>query len=129
MSAHLFTTTAQAEANRPHACAGDACQVCALDRARADRDQAMATVDANALGVWKRAAAQVIANLAATGREFTTDDVMDALAAQRHDVHDPRALGPVVMRAKRAGLIRHTGYTPSRRRHASPIPVYVGGAA
>ncbi|MCZ7526605.1 MAG: hypothetical protein M5U14_09660 [Acidimicrobiia bacterium] len=57
---------------------------------------------------------------------LTVDDVRDELErAGQHDGYDLRALGAVLQRAARRGLIESTDrYAPSRRRHSSPLRVW-----
>jgi len=94
-------------------------------KANADRDRAMTRVNATASKLWKDQASGIIRALAETGRHFTSDDVMDRMD-QLDIVTDPRALGPVMRKALTDGWIVKTGYAPSRRRHSTPINVYVG---
>lgn len=94
-------------------------------KANAERDRAMSRVNATASHLWKREAARVVKDLAQTGRHFTSDDVMDQIE-ELDIVTDPRALGPVMKQALTDGWIVKTGYAPSRRRHSTPINVYVG---
>lgn len=97
-----------------------------LFKARAERDAAMASVDANANERWKAEALAVITRLAQDHGELTSDDVMIELGKNpRIVVHDPRALGPVMLYAVKLGIIEKTGqYQQSIRRHATPIPIW-----
>lgn len=90
------------------------------------RDTAMAQVDRAANAEWKDAARRAIWHLATTREEFTADDVWMRLAEMGVPTTvDPRALGPVIMRALRAGAIRDTGrMDKSERRHKTKITVY-----
>lgn len=90
------------------------------------RDTAMAQVDGKASQEWKDAARHAIWHLATTRREFSADDVWARLAEMGvATTADPRALGPVMMRAIRAGAIRDTGrMTKSQRRHLTKITLY-----
>ena len=97
-----------------------------LMQAKAERDAALDQVEDNADARWKLEAERIVIELARTGRHFTSDDVMDALARLDVTTHEPRALGPVMLKAVRQEWIHKTGYTASRRRHASPIAEYVG---
>lgn len=89
------------------------------------RDVAVAQVDANAAPQFRAAAAAYIRGLPA-GRIFTTDDVWAHLyLAGADQTHEPRAMGPVVLRASRDGLIEKTGTYVNTQRpgsHARPIP-------
>lgn len=94
--------------------------------AEAARDQAMDQVDGAAADEWKDQARRAIWHLAQTRDTFTVDDVWELLEA-RHvpSPQEPRALGPVLMRAVRSGAIRDNGtMAKSRRRHATKITVY-----
>lgn len=97
-----------------------------LRQAQAARDTAMAVVDRAAQEEWKDQCRRALWHLAKTRENFTTDDVWDRLAEMGVDtIGEPRALGPVVMRALRAGAIRDTGrMARSRRRHATKITIY-----
>lgn len=90
------------------------------------RDAALAAVESTTPDTWKDAARRAVWHLACTRATFNADDVWEEL--ERRNVPappEPRALGPVLMRALRANAIRDTGrMTPSRRRHASKITLY-----
>jgi hypothetical protein len=75
---------------------------------------------------WMEHARKVVLLVAKRMRSFTTDDVWDALQkAKRPTTHDPRALGPIMRTLHAEGLILNTRtFVPSRRRHATPIPVW-----
>jgi hypothetical protein len=70
--------------------------------------------------------AEVMARaLARSHLPFTTDDLWDVVDAPR----EPRAMGAVITRLARAGVIRKTGrYVQSSRRanHARPLCEWVG---
>jgi len=97
------------------------------------REHALARVESNADTAWVETAAEVVEQLRlrllpAGGdgwASFTSDDVWPILDALPVETHERRALGPVIMRAKRAGLIRCTGHRPSVRRHATMIPIWI----
>jgi hypothetical protein len=92
-----------------------------MDDAIAARDEGMARADRNASGAWKDAAYSLVARLN-RGTRFTADSVWDlGLPKPRN----PRALGPVIMRLRREGVIQWTGlFTPSRYRHATPMRIW-----
>ena len=93
----------------------------------AARDEAMGRVDANAAEEWKAVALRAVAWLAKSHDLITCEDVRDALEEYYPGVgvHDMRALGPVMRRAARAGLIHATSdFIKSVRRHSSPIRVW-----
>ncbi|MEU9975059.1 hypothetical protein [Streptomyces sp. NPDC051014] len=90
--------------------------------AQKSRDAAIAQVDANADDAWKRYALGFIAEVSADLDEFTTDDLWDAGLIKPRE---PRALGPVMRRAAKRGLIATTGeFRASRYRNCAPLPVW-----
>jgi hypothetical protein len=93
-----------------------------ISEATAQRDAAIAQVDANADDEWKRYALGFIAEMSADMDEFTTDDLWDAGLIKPRE---PRALGPVMRRAAKRGLIATTGeFRKSRYRNCAPLPVW-----
>jgi hypothetical protein len=119
-------TPKEARREQTHACAGMACQVCHAD-ARAKANKAIGRVHDHADPQWLAAAGEALWRRSRMGQPFTTDEVMEDIDDFGVTTHDARALGPVVRRFISKGVIVHTGeYVKSRRRHGSPIPVYVG---
>lgn len=97
--------------------------------ARVARDHAIDTVEANAHDEWLATADRIVRHLAAVGLPFTTDDVWSRLDARGVTTHEPRALGAVIRKAARRGLIATTGdYRKSVRPecHARPVAVWKG---
>ncbi len=95
--------------------------------AQVEMAEAMERAEKHANQEWMDHAARVIWDYAVTGEPFTTDEVMTKMEKSPYTTHEPRALGPVINRALRKKVIKHTGdYAKSTRRHSSPIPVYVG---
>ena len=98
--------------------------------AMAERDAAVKKVEGNTDSNWLRAAETVIKMLAKSRvKGFTTDDVWEQLdkMGMTGQVHDNRALGPVMSRCARSKIIVATGqYAPSLRRHCAPIKVWRG---
>jgi len=95
------------------------------------RDEAIARVDRNADDEWKRRALSVIEWLAHQTDEFTTDEVWDGLAGLAGfpggATHEPRALGAMMKRAAKHGLIEATDrYRNSVRPecHARPVRIW-----
>ena len=89
------------------------------------RDRAFTRV-ARVDPAWIERAWTLVELLAQTGREFTPDDVW---AAGLDRPQEPRALGPVMMRAAKAGLIVPTGrWVQSRQasQHATPVREWKG---
>lgn len=70
------------------------------------RDEAMSRVDRAAPADWKELARQAVERVASERDVFTTDHVwLDGLEKPP----EPRAMGPIMRRAIRAGLIEKTG--------------------
>ncbi len=94
------------------------------------RDNAIHSVGLNTDYNWLRAAETSVRWLARSlPNGFTTDDVWQHLdtLGMTGQVHDNRALGPVMLRFAKAGIIVATGnYVPSARRHCAPIKVWRG---
>lgn len=91
-------------------------------------DSALATVEDAACDVWKESAWMVLVNLAMRGNEFTTDAVWLMLSEWRiPPPREPRAMGAMVRRAVRVGLIEGTGRMVKSERvgcHRRPVVVY-----
>jgi predicted nucleic acid-binding Zn-ribbon protein len=105
----------------------------ALGRAIGDqRAQAkIEQVEENAHEHWKVVAAEAIEDLARAGRPFQGDDVWSRIAQLDPEAttHESRAMGPMIQKASRAGLIRFTGdfakaYRPSR--NGGPERLWIG---
>lgn len=98
------------------------------DEARAARDQALEQVEQNAHEHWRDVAERALDVLIGRGVQFDADDVWVEIARidQEAATHEPRALGPVVMRAIREGRIVNAGWRNSTRasRHGAPIATY-----
>jgi hypothetical protein len=126
MSDGLFDFEEPQRPEKTHACTGMTCGVCHAD-ARAKANEAIGRVYDHADPQWLAAAGECLWRRSRMNQHFTTDEVMEDIAVMGVATHDPRALGPVVKRFISKGVIVHTGeYVKSRRRHGSPIPVYVG---
>ena len=88
--------------------------------ARAARDEAMGRVEENADEVWMQEARQALwetIKRIGTGGTFTTDDIDCSTP------HEPRAWGPIMLKAARARVIEKTGAmreSNSARCHARP---------
>ena len=102
-----------------------------LAEGRARRDQAIDQADDHADPDWKDHARRVLAELAATGQRFTTDELWRRLDAAGIVTHERRALGGIVRQAVNAGLIAPVGWAESTRpeAHAAPKRVYLGAGA
>jgi hypothetical protein len=90
------------------------------------RDDAMTRVEEHAAPDWKDEAFSVVIDLARTRRPFTADDVWERVGWAPHE---PRALGPIMMRALREGYIRPTGHWVACRRvsrHKTHVKEWIG---
>lgn len=92
-------------------------------------DEAIARVEAHADRTWMDAAFGAVGALALICATFTTDDVWAVLDKREvTPTHEPRAMGAVMRRAKRAGVCAASdSYIPSTRpeSHGRPIRVWV----
>ena len=93
----------------------------------------IAQVEANAPDYWKEAALKAVKECATSYIEFTTDEVWAVLERQRMDrPPTPAAMGAVMLRASREGLVIKTGkYRVSRQKtnHARDVAVWRSGDA
>lgn len=98
-----------------------------LATARVERDEAMSHVARSTPSEWAEDARISVAKLAKSGEPFSTDDVWADLESRSVPAPiEPRALGPIMSRFVRIGVLEHVGYTPSVRRHATPIRTFRG---
>lgn len=101
-----------------------------FEAARSAKQQAMAQVEENADEAWKRIMYGLVVMVARHRPRFTSDDVFEAYYAtsQTAQTHEPRALGPLMTRAAKAGVCRLADCRPvnSRRasRHSAPLSVW-----
>lgn len=94
---------------------------------RAGRDEGMARAERSADEDWKREALDAVEQLAYVLTYLTSDDVWPVLFAREVGTHEHRAMGPVMLAAKRLGLIEPTAaFRPSTRAkaHAGPKRVW-----
>ena len=92
---------------------------------------AIDTVEANAHEQWLDVAYAVLYELALTRDYFTSEDVTDFMRARYPDVttHEPRAMGAVIRRGKRDGIIAPTQrFTTSRATNSNAYPKRVWGS-
>ena len=75
---------------------------------------------------WMQAAEQGIRQLASSRGGFTADDVRDWLEAHAPGVEtgDTRALGALMQRLQRTGVVTNTGRYVKSRYRRSPVPVW-----
>ena len=87
------------------------------------RDAGLALVDSNTPESWAKKCDDAIARLAATGADFTADDVRAICGAPPNH---PNAMGARFGAAAHDGVIKRVGYAPSKRPtlHAHPIAVW-----
>lgn len=98
-----------------------------LDEAIAARDHAIQQAEDHAHQQWLDVAYNAIVTLAAQQDTLTADDVWRLIDWTGVTTHEPRAMGAVVKKAVRDGIIEPTGaYVKSARKvnHARPQPVY-----
>ena len=93
------------------------------------RDDALERVESNAHKEWLSCANAAVRHLAGYSVSFTADDVRHQMEVHYPNVttHEPRAMGAVMNRAKRAGIIVPTDvFIASDRpeRHRGPIRVW-----
>lgn len=118
----------------PH-CDGKGCLFCegrgyvdGLELGRRLRDEAMDAVEAGANPDWLLAAHQCVRNAAMQHPRITTDHVFALLDPMPVTTRDTRAIGPVMKRAGKDGVLLSTEeFWPCRRgkRHASPLRVWL----
>lgn len=89
-----------------------------LTEGRARRDDGMAKAGTGTPGVlssdWRDKAAEAMAELAATGEEFSADDLVEKVGPPPH----PNMLGPTFGNAARADLINAVGFRQATRASA-----------
>ena len=73
------------------------------------RHDAITRADDHANPEWREQAFTALTKVARMRLTFTADDVWDELAGADETTHNPSALGPVFLRASKAGLICKTG--------------------
>ena len=103
---------------------GIGCRQCRLAEGRAERDRGMARAEASRHSAWDRAVIdQAIGVLAATGREFSSNDVRERLPDVR-----PALVGARFMHAARRGLIERIGdeLAAHKAGHARRVGVWRG---
>lgn len=98
-----------------------------LEEAVAACDASIEQVEEHAHAEWLAAAMLAVRDLARHNDTFTTDQVWELLELDNVATHEPRAMGAVMRRASKDGLIEATGnYVKSARPecHARPVPVW-----
>lgn len=95
-----------------------------LDAGRAARDAALERVEGGTSMTWARWADEAVRYVARRQQFFCSDDLW---LAGLDKPREPRAMGPVMLRAVKAGICRRTEMTRSSKipsQHAQPIRVY-----
>jgi hypothetical protein len=87
-----------------------------MDTGQLALDVALDAVDNSADERWKKAADYAVMQLALRKPEVTADDVWDVLDGLNVDTHENRAMGPVMRRAAKDGIIERTERTTKTRR-------------
>lgn len=97
-----------------------------LEEGRRRRDAGMEFATHSTLISWKRVAEKRLAELAATGREFTAEDLRERVGHPLGS-HD-NSMGPLFGAAARRGEIVHVGYQQATRpeAHARILRVWRG---
>jgi hypothetical protein len=96
------------------------------------RDAALERVEGAASPDWSATMFALVVQVARRLPTFTADDVFEALEDlpedERPTTPEPRALGPVVLRAVKAGVCSKAGMpgrlSRRRSRHAAPLNVW-----
>lgn len=91
------------------------------------RDEAVERVDLAASEEWKAAAWDAVKSVSGRLAYFTTDDVWEALRESAVSTHENRAMGAVMTRARKAGLIFPTDEWRKSNRpecHSNPKRVW-----
>lgn len=92
------------------------------------RDEAISQVESAMNRQWRNIALCAVRVLADRGDPFTTDDVWEKVSRLTITTHEPRAMGAVMQRAAKLGLIKATDRTVQSRRprcHARPVRVWM----
>ena len=91
------------------------------------KESAIVRVDKTANRCWVDAAVTCVGALARLYPRFTTDSVWEMLESCGERTHEPRAMGAVMKKAVKAGVVEPTGeYRPSDRVacHGRPVAVW-----
>lgn len=96
-------------------------------RARRLRDEAVALVGEAADSTWTQAAIAAAEKMVQTRSTFTTDDIWEELEGSGLTTHERRAMGAIMLKLRRRGLVRHTDRTRKSSRpvnHYRPLTVW-----
>ena len=90
-----------------------------------DTDKAIADGHDHAKVEWRNYALQCVEAIAKRRQEFTVNDVREMIHNGPYKTHDNRAVGGVVKRAQRYGMIRPSGRTiPNRVGHGTQMQIW-----
>lgn len=101
-----------------------------LAEAKAAKHAGMDQVEANADKAWSDLMLHLVHLTCLEQHRFTTDEPTDRYEAIKGDkpvTHDTRAMGPVMIRAAKAGYCRKTNITEDSRRkscHNRPLAIW-----
>lgn len=101
-----------------------------LAESRVAKVAGMDQVEANANKAWSDLMPELVRLTCLEQPRFTTDEPIDryeAIGGDKPVTHDKRAMGPVMLRAAKAGYCRKTNTVEESRRsklHASPIAIW-----
>lgn len=100
----------------------------AIEEARQRRDHGAQFAEWSLDSRWRLACEHAIADLAASGREFTADDVTDRIGPALGSATG--GMGAMFRKMVTAGVIQPVGYRQSRRaeRHGSVVRVWRGAS-
>lgn len=96
-----------------------------LEFGREERDDGIALVLSHTPDYFKDSVRRAVGMLAASGREFTAEDVREITGDPPNHYN---AMGANIFACVKAGMIRKVGYTQAKRpsTHASLLQVYRG---
>ena len=91
-----------------------------------NKTTALQVVEENANHEWMTAAVAAVRKVALRQVTLTTDDVWDELKGNDLSTHEPRAMGAVMSKCARDGLITRTDRViPTRRSSANCRPITI----
>lgn len=86
----------------------------------------LAKGEGNADSLWRTAAATVVEGYARTGVRFSAADILKRCDQAGYETHDRRALGNILMKFARLGVIGRTGEMRNTGSHGRPQVEWVG---
>lgn len=94
-----------------------------MAEALAEQERALAAHALHADEAWQDRAESIVRSLPA-GRRFLAEEVSQALRVQGFSTHDNRAMGLVIRRLARKGVIVSVGASPAKSSHGSLKPLW-----